>query len=272
MYKYISPPLDTKNTFKTWRSGATHIKPWSPSCCVLSCLTVLALLRQICWAKWIHALLEVSDMDILQWVWIFGLEESRLSVRPSIRTYGFSEKSAHQIFLIFLMNLWLRNGKIVTVSLFGRKFKIGPFLAKNGPKLAIFGQNSPKSLFFAHIFKLTHQIFLIFLMRPWLYKCNKMVVSVFCWKFKIGPFLSKNDQNLAIFDQKNSISLKFWSNIDSKLFFILFFIWNIFSQVLFQYFRLSCCPMWPNFGPFQGVVLCKMTKNSSKSIFFNRLT
>ena len=42
--KYISPPLDTKNTFKTWRSGATHIKPWSPSCCVLSCLTVLALL------------------------------------------------------------------------------------------------------------------------------------------------------------------------------------------------------------------------------------
>ena len=42
--KYISPPLDTKNTFKTWRSGATQIKSWSPSCCVLSCLTVLALL------------------------------------------------------------------------------------------------------------------------------------------------------------------------------------------------------------------------------------
>ena len=42
--KYISPPLDTKNTFKTWRSGATHIKPWWPFCCVLSCLTVLALL------------------------------------------------------------------------------------------------------------------------------------------------------------------------------------------------------------------------------------
>ena len=24
--KYISPPLDTKNTFKIWRSWATHIK------------------------------------------------------------------------------------------------------------------------------------------------------------------------------------------------------------------------------------------------------
>ena len=42
--EYISPPLDTKNTFKTWRSGATHIKPWTPFCCVLLCLTVLALL------------------------------------------------------------------------------------------------------------------------------------------------------------------------------------------------------------------------------------
>ena len=42
--KYIFPPFDTKNTFKTWRSEATHIKPWSPSWCVLSCLTVLALL------------------------------------------------------------------------------------------------------------------------------------------------------------------------------------------------------------------------------------
>jgi hypothetical protein len=110
----------------------------------------------------------------------------------------------------------------VTVSLFGRKFKIGPFLAKNGPKLAIFGQNSPKSLFFAHIFKLTHQIFLIFLMRPWLYKCKKMAVSVFCRKFKIGPFLAKNNQNLAIFDQKTP----FLSSFD--LIFTIIFFYSIF--------------------------------------------
>ena len=128
----------------------------------------------------------------------------RPSVRPSVRTLFISEKSALQIFLIFLMKLWLCNYKKVTVSLFGRKFKIGPFLAKHGPKLAIFGQYSPNSVFFGledtrrpmdsrssvrtsvHAFvrpsvrtsvhpssvseKSAHEIFLIFFMKPWLYK------------------------------------------------------------------------------------------------------
>jgi hypothetical protein len=100
-----------------------------------------------------------------------------------------SQKSTHQI---FLMKPWFHKCKKVTVSLFHRKFKIGPFLAKNGPKLAIFGQNSSKSVFFALIFKSTHQIFLIFPMNPRFHKCKKMSVSLFCRKFKIGPFLAKN--------------------------------------------------------------------------------
>ena len=112
--------------------------------------------------------------------WSRGISETYgfTLVRPYVRPYGFSEKSAHQIFLIFLMNLWLRNRKKVTVSLFVRKFKIGPFLAKNGPKSAIFGQNSPKSVFFAHIFKVTHQIFLIFRMKPWFYKCFDLILTL----------------------------------------------------------------------------------------------
>ena len=117
----------------------------------------------------------------------------------------------------------------MTFSLFGRKFKIGPSLAKNGPKLAIFGQNSPKSVFFAHIFKVTHQIFLIFLTKPWLYECKKMAVLLFCRKFKIGPFLTKNDQNLAIFGQKiPSFDLLLTPN-----FLIGYFLYEI---VLVEYF------------------------------------
>ena len=111
----------------------------------------------------------------------------RSYVRPTL-----SQKSTHQIFLIFLMKPWFHKCKKVTVSLFHRKFKIGPFLAKKCQKLVIFGQNSLKSLFVVLILKVTHQIFLIFLMKPWLYKCKKITVSLFCQKFKIGPFLPKN--------------------------------------------------------------------------------
>ena len=94
-------------------------------------------------------------------------------------------------FFWFLIKLWLQNCKKVTVLLFGRKFKIGPFLVKIGPKLSIFGQNSPKSVFFAHIFKLTHQIFLIFLMRPWLYKCKKWQFCFFVGNSKLALFWPK---------------------------------------------------------------------------------
>ena len=58
-------------------------------------------------------------------------------------TYGFT----------LVRSDFLRNPRI---RFFGRKLKIGPCLAKNGPKLSIFGQNSPKSLFFAHIFKIIY--------------------------------------------------------------------------------------------------------------------
>ena len=135
-------------------------------------------------------------------------------------------------------------------------------MAENS-KLALFWSKTAKiaqnQCFFHIFFKVKHQIFL---MKPWLYECKKMAVSLFCRKFKIGPFLTKNGQNLVIFGQK----LHFFSEIDSKL-FMLFFIWNIFSQILSQYFHLSCCPMWPNFGYFRGSCCVKITKNGSKSTF-----
>ena len=68
--------------------------------------------------------------------------------------------------------------------------------------LAIFGQNGPKSMFFAHISKVTHQIFLIFCLKPCLYECKKFIVSFFGRKFKIGPFLVQNGLFWTIFDQK----------------------------------------------------------------------
>ena len=101
-----------------------------------------------------------------------GPMDSRPSVCPSVRP-TLSQKSTHQIFLIFLMKPWFHKFKKMKYSLFHGKIKIGPFLAKNAPKLAIFDQNSPKSVFFVLILKVTHQIFLIFLMKPWLYICKK---------------------------------------------------------------------------------------------------
>ena len=100
----------------------------------------------------------LACFDLIMSESFFGLEDSRRPMysRLSVRPYGFSEKSAYQICLIFLMKLWLQNCKKVTVSLFGRKFKIGPFwpkmvrrkfkigpfLAKNNPNLAIFDQKT----------------------------------------------------------------------------------------------------------------------------------
>ena len=94
-----------------------------------------------------------DNVDLISDFWSRGIlipEDLWIHVRSSVRTYvrtNFSQKSAHQIFMIFFMKPRLSNRKKVTVSLFGRKFKIGPFLAKNGPKFGIFGQNSPKSVF-----------------------------------------------------------------------------------------------------------------------------
>ena len=126
----------------------------------------------------------------------------RLSVQLFVRSLEFLEKSAHQIFLIFCMKPCLYVCKKLIVSFLGRKIKIGPFLVQNGPNLAIFGQNGPKSMFFAHISKVTHQIFLIFCLKPCLYECKKLIVSFFGRKFKIGPFLVQNGLFWTIFDQK----------------------------------------------------------------------
>ena len=79
-------------------------------------------------------------------------------VRTYVRT-DFVRNPRIRFFCFFSSSSGSINAKKVTFSLFGREFKIGPFLAKNGPKLAIFGQNNPKSVYFAHIFKVTHQIF-----------------------------------------------------------------------------------------------------------------
>ena len=102
--KYISPPLDTKNTFKTWRSGATHIKPWSPSCCVLSCLTVLALL----WHSMLGQVNPCTPGSVRHGYpsvsVIFGLEESRrpmdsrLYVRPYVRIFWEIRASDFSVF------------------------------------------------------------------------------------------------------------------------------------------------------------------------------
>ena len=133
----------------------------------------------------------------------------RLSVQLFVRSLEFLEKSAHQIFLIFCMKPCLYVCKKLIVSFLGRKIKIGPFLVQNGPNLAIFGQNGPKSMFFAHIFKETRQIFPIFCMKPCLYVCKKLIVSFLGRKIKIGPFLVQNGPNLAIFGQNGPKSMFF---------------------------------------------------------------
>jgi len=184
--KYISPPLDT---FKTWRSGATHIKPWAPSCCVLSCLAVLALLWHSMLGQ-VNPWISFSECDFWsqgflnpQDLWI----HVRSFVRPYVRHFPRNPRIR-----LFSWSLGSINVKKWQFRFFTENSKLALFWPKKGPKLAIFGQNSSKSVFFALIFKSTHQIFLIFPMNPRFHKCKKMSVSLFCRKFKIGPFLAKN--------------------------------------------------------------------------------
>ena len=157
------------------------------------------------------------------------------------------------------------------VSLFCRKFKIGPFLAKNGQNLSVFAQNNPKSVFFAHNFKVTHQIFLIFLMKPWLYECKKWPFRIFVENSKLALFGPKRPK-FGLFWPKNSISLSFDLILTSK-FLIGYFLYEIvLVKYFFQYFRLLCGTCDQIFAHFRGSCCVKITKNSSKSIFFNRLT
>ena len=72
-----------------------------------------------------------------------------------------------------------------------------------------------------------------------------MAVSLYCRKFKIGPFLAKNNQNVAIFDQKTP----FLSSFD--LILTLTFLYSIFYL---KYFQLS------PFSIFSFVLLPHVTK------------
>ena len=96
----------------------------------------------------------------------------------------------------------------------------------------------------------------------WFFWCKKMAVSLFCGKLKIGPFLAKMAK-IWSFLAKNSISfLKLTLN-----FLYAIFIWNIFSQILSQYFIYHAVPCDQILAISGGSCCVKMTKNGSKSTF-----
>ena len=81
------------------------------------------------------------------------------------------------------------NCKNVTVLHFGQKFENGPFLAKNGPKIAISVQNGKKC--FCYFLKTAHQIFIIFCQK---FNLNILIskrVSFTQGKFIFGCFWPK---------------------------------------------------------------------------------
>ena len=117
----------------------------------------------------------------------------------------------------------------MTVSLFGRKFKIGPFLAKNGPKLAKIAQNQC----FLLIFSNWHIRFF------WFFSWGLGFINVKKWPFcffvknsKLALFWPKTTKIWPFLTKKNSF--KFWPSIDSKRFYILFLYEICLSLVLFQ--------------------------------------
>ena len=86
--------------------------------------------------------LSMESMDL----WIHLRSPVRSFVRSFVRAH-FPENPRIRIFWFFVLK------KKVTISLFHRKFENGPFLAKNGPKLAFLAQNAQKwgvfSIFFS---------------------------------------------------------------------------------------------------------------------------
>ena len=141
----------------------------------------------------------------------YGFTLVRTSVRPSVHPYvhpyRFSEKSAHQIFMSFFMKPRLSNRKKVTVSLYGQKFKIGPFLAQNQCFLFIFSK--------------WHIRFF------WFFSWSLGFINVKNWPFhffgensKLALFCPKNGQNLTVFGQKTP----FFKPFD----LILTFLYSIF--------------------------------------------
>ena len=194
-----------------------------------------------------------------KYLWcVFGLEESWFlktygftSVRPSVRT-NFSQKSTHQIFLIFSWSPGLVTVKKWQFRFLAENSKLAlfwPKMVQNWPFLAKTAQN---------------QCFLLIFSFFWFFSWSLGFMNV---KKCLFRFFVEN--SLPIHLPKNSISLSF-DLILTPNFLIGYFIWNSFSQVLFQYFRLLCGTCDQILAHFRGLCCVKMTKNSSKSIFFNR--
>ena len=98
------------------------------------------------------------------------------------------------------------------------------------------------SVFFVHILKVTHQIFLIFLMKPWLLQCEKCQFLFFGEEFKIGPFLG------------------FGLILSGKFFIWYFFIKYIYLSTIttFSFVKI------PHHVTKFWFVLCKNDQNSLK--------
>ena len=101
--------------------------------------------------------------------------------RSSVRSPLISEKSAHQIFLLFLMKPWLYEQKKVSVLLFSRKFKIGRFCAKK----------VPNHFFFASFLKWRIRIFWFFWWSLVFIKVKKLTFHFFVENSKFAFFGQK---------------------------------------------------------------------------------
>ena len=133
----------------------------------------------------------------------------------------------------------------MTISVFWRKFKIGPFLL-------IF--SNWRIRFFSWSLGFI--------------KVKKLAVSLFCRKLKIGPFWPKTTKIWPFFTKK----LPFLSSFDLILtlnFFIFYFLFEIvLVESFFNIFVCHAAPCDQIVSHFRGSCCVKMTKNSSKSIFF----
>ena len=71
--------------------------------------------------------------------------------------------------------------------------------------------------------------------------CVKIYIScIFSPNYDWKPFWS----HFGHFWPKIAISVKVWPTIDWKHCYMLFFVWNMFSRVLFCHFNLSWCPIY----------------------------
>ena len=115
-------------------------------------------------------------------------------VRSSVHAH-FPENPHIRIFWFFVLKNEKMNKK-VTFLLFHQKFENGPFLAKNGPKLAFLAKNAQKWWFLAFFRKLRVGISQFFA-GSLASAVQKYYGFRFSGKFENWPFLAKIDPNLA---------------------------------------------------------------------------